>query len=180
VEKLIKNCHLIDGISDLVKENCWVLINNNKIEDIGRTSEDKMPQVKVVIDAKNNYLLPGLINLHVHIERRHLRYRGRGVFRESAVSVAKCSESKRIILATRNAWDELKLGVTTIRDCASQNRLANNLRDIIIKDKIIRGPRILLHAALGLQVRGDMELIVPTYLLKPMEQMKYAKLYVWR
>lgn len=143
MKKLIKNCHLIDGISELVKENCWVLINNNKIEDIGSVSEDKIPQAEEIIDAKNNYLIPGLINLHVHIERRHLRYRGREIFREGATNVASYSKGKRAIFATINAWDELKLGVTTIRDCASQDRLANDLRDVITKDNILRGPRII-------------------------------------
>lgn len=143
LKKLIKNCHLIDGISDQVKENCWVLINGNKIEDIGNCSKNEMPQVEEVIDAKYSYLLPGLINSHVHIERRHLHYRDRGVFRESATHVASCSDSKRMVLAIKNAWDELKHGITTIRDCASQNRVANDLRDIIIKDNIIKGPRII-------------------------------------
>ena len=143
MKKLIKNCNLIDGISDFVKENCWVLIDGYKIEDIGLCSEDELPQAEEVIDAKYRYLLPGLINLHTHIERRHLAYIDQGIFREKATQVANFSDSKRMVLAMKNAWDELKHGITTIRDCASQNRLANALRDLIIKDRIINGPRII-------------------------------------
>ncbi|MEQ9414807.1 MAG: amidohydrolase family protein, partial [Cyclobacteriaceae bacterium] len=43
-----------------------VLIHNNKIEKIGKAGKVKLPEGTQIIDAKGKYLIPGLIDAHVH------------------------------------------------------------------------------------------------------------------
>jgi len=137
---LIYNCNIIDGRSDEAKQDCWVVIEGNKISKIGAGNPPQM-DTDTVIDAKGGFLLPGLVNLHVHIQRRHLS-RSSVLFRSGATNVAACPEAQRILFAVRNAWYELSRGITTLRDLASQTRVSNKLRDYF-KDGLFNGPRLV-------------------------------------
>jgi len=64
--KAIVGGTLINSNGDKPIENSTVLINNNKIEKIGKTGKVKLPEGTEIIDAKGKYLIPGLIDSHVH------------------------------------------------------------------------------------------------------------------
>ena len=77
---LIKNCNLIsmDETREKIEYNTDVLIHDNKIEKINKnipSSSHALEKDDKIIDATNQYLLPGLINTHAHI--------GMSIFRES-------------------------------------------------------------------------------------------------
>jgi imidazolonepropionase-like amidohydrolase len=163
VSILIHNCTVIDGVGDVPLRNAWVLIDDGKILRVGTSvpgdggasatdgkttigigasvSADEGVTADTVIDAHGGTLLPGLMNLHVHIQRRHLS-RGAALFRSGATGVSTASESQRMLLALRNAWYELSLGITTLRDLTSQTRLGSKLRDSL-QAGIFRGPRMI-------------------------------------
>lgn len=117
-----------------------MLIENDLIKEISHKAIDDL-EVDFKLDAGGKYLLPGLINLHVHVQRRHLA-RGQTAFRHGAPYVENSPDPKRMLWALQNAWYELTTGVTTIRDAASKNRLASQLREAI-NEGIVRGPRII-------------------------------------
>lgn len=74
---LIKNCNLIsmDSTREKIEYNIDILIKDNKIFKIGRNLNIDNDNTKV-IDATNNYILPGFINTHSHIPM--------SIFRESS------------------------------------------------------------------------------------------------
>ena len=60
------NCTILDGTKDMIpQENMIVLVEDKKIIDI-KKSNDTLSGYDV-IDLDGRYLLPGLINLHVHL-----------------------------------------------------------------------------------------------------------------
>ncbi len=61
---IIKNGHLIDPMNK-IDEIMDVAIDNGKIALISKTINEK--EGKKVIDAKNMYVTPGLIDMHIHV-----------------------------------------------------------------------------------------------------------------
>lgn len=106
------------------------------------------------VDGAGKYLIPGLVNLHVHINRRNLS-RGTGVFRQGAPAIENSSDSHRMLYAARNAWFELSRGVTTLRDLCSVGRTASELKNAIAAG-IVRGPRLVV-CGLGIASTGGHE-----------------------
>ena len=96
-----------------------------------------------VIDAANRIVIPGLINLHVHITRRHLHLQPLGVpFRLGAPEIENSPDEIRTLWALRNAWTELSEGVTTVRDAGSKHHVSIRLRDAM-RQGIFPGPQIV-------------------------------------
>ena len=62
---LIKNANLI-SMEEVNYEICDILLNGNKIEKIGHLNEEDYPNV-VVIDAKERFVTPGLVDPHCHV-----------------------------------------------------------------------------------------------------------------
>ena len=64
----ITNCRLISNGSDVIRN---ILIKNRKIKSITK----KVPKAKFVIDAQNNYVIPGIIDPHVHFREPGLTHK---------------------------------------------------------------------------------------------------------
>ena len=62
---LIKNANLI-SMEEVNYEICDILLDVNKIEKIGHLNEEDYPNV-VVIDAKERFVTPGLVDPHCHV-----------------------------------------------------------------------------------------------------------------
>ncbi|MEN6320317.1 MAG: amidohydrolase family protein [Syntrophaceae bacterium] len=60
------NCNIFDGVHPERKENMIVLIEGDKIFDIGRGEQMKVPENFHVVDAEGRTIMPGLIDSHVH------------------------------------------------------------------------------------------------------------------
>ena len=65
MKAVFKNCTLLDGTRDMcVKKGVDISVENGKIVGIGEIKPDSGDEV---IDLTGKYLMPGLINLHVHL-----------------------------------------------------------------------------------------------------------------
>jgi imidazolonepropionase-like amidohydrolase len=157
MKTLIHNCHLLDVEQKKMFEHAQVVIEDGVIRQISEAATQKVPMnaVDEVIDCEGKYLVPGLINLHVHIQRRHLHKPGKGVFRQGAAILENSSDMRRMVFALRNGLDELRHGVTTIRDCSSKARLNNEYRDCV-KDRLLEGPAVV-SCGLGIAGTGGHE-----------------------
>lgn len=63
---LIENVSLIDIRSGDVEPGSFVLVNGDKIEKMGKADEMVVPDGTTRIDARDRFLIPGLIDTHVH------------------------------------------------------------------------------------------------------------------
>ncbi len=96
--------------------------------------QSQIPSDKHVVQLEGGFLLPGLIDLHVHI-----------MWDGSANPVEtqnKESYEQKIIRSISNAQKHLKNGVTTVRDLGSVDDIALHVAEAINR-KIIDGPRII-------------------------------------
>ena len=145
---IIKNCTVID-CTGRMPYNSDIELKDGKIEKIahGLSGEN-------ILDATEKYVIPGLINLHVHINRRNVS-RTQSSFRQGAPAIENSSDFHRILYAARNAWYELSQGTTTLRDLCSVGRTASALKEAI-ECGIIRGPRLYV-CGMGIAATGGHE-----------------------
>lgn len=64
---VFKNVNLITMLDDQVLENYTVVIRDGVIAEIGEGDAMDIPEVAQVIEGADHYLLPGLVDMHVHI-----------------------------------------------------------------------------------------------------------------
>lgn len=70
----IKNGHVLDPANHL-DEVCDVYVKEGKVACVGSLSSDKIPDECTVIDAEGKYVMPGLVDLHVHLREPGLSTR---------------------------------------------------------------------------------------------------------
>lgn len=117
-----------------------ILVVNGRIAQVAERIDEPMTRA---IDASETVIIPGLVNLHVHITRRHLHLQPLGVpFRLGAPEIENSSDEIRILWGLRNAWTELAEGVTTVRDAGSKHHVSIRLRDSLRRG-IFPGPQII-------------------------------------
>ena len=63
----VKNAILIDMLSDKAPQKANVLIEEGKIKTIDYNETSLVPENAEIIDATGKYLLPGLVDAHVHV-----------------------------------------------------------------------------------------------------------------
>lgn len=145
---ILKNCTIIDCLGN----NPFV--SDVEIKDGFITKIEKGLNGENIKDCTGKFLIPGLINLHVHINRRNVS-RTSSSFRQGAPAIENGSDYHRILFAARNAWYELSRGVTTIRDLCSVGRTATALKEAI-ENGIIKGPRLYV-CGMGIATIGGHE-----------------------
>jgi imidazolonepropionase-like amidohydrolase len=63
-----ENVNLIPMDSERVVEDQTVIVRDGLIEEIGYSNQVLIPDGAMVIDGRGQYLMPGLVDMHVHIE----------------------------------------------------------------------------------------------------------------
>ena len=148
-----RNAHLLDGTRDIQpRDGLAVLTDGETIAGI--VPEDAIPEGFEPVDLGGKYLMPGLINLHVHLagngkpqkkqrdnEKLVRRLMGTGLSRVVAYHVV--ADFARL---------EVMSGVTTIRTVGGLGDFDTRLRDEIAAG-VRPGPRILA-ANEGISVPG--------------------------
>ncbi|ATE65781.1 amidohydrolase family protein [Rhizorhabdus dicambivorans] len=64
---LIENATVIDGVADTARENCSILIEGERIVQVGDVDCEKLPAGLERIDARGRFIIPGLMNANVHL-----------------------------------------------------------------------------------------------------------------
>lgn len=135
MRKIITNCNIINGLDKDIIENAYIIIENEEIIEVGNKNEN--PVIKendIIIEGENKYVLPGLIDCHVH-----LVWDGSS---DPQKVINHLDESTLSLRAYSHALETLNLGITTVRDVASPDRSVLNLRDVINQKKLV-GPTII-------------------------------------
>ena len=135
---------ILDGSRDMVPQKGKnLIVSEGKIAAIQDCS-DKLPSDCKVVDLKGGYLLPGMINLHVHIpgtgEPKDKPIDAHAVVRELTSNDKMRELLKQMYI--NYAQIDLNCGVTTIRSVGGIENYDTWLRDEINSGKVT-GPRVL-------------------------------------
>lgn len=94
---IIYNAQIVDVFTGKIKKEKAVLVENQKIKILGDIkSLSKSAPKAIQIDAHNKFLIPGIWDMHIHLEGQNL------------------VEDNKALLPLFFAY-----GITTVRDCAS-------------------------------------------------------------
>ncbi len=134
---------ILDGTEDMIpQEKRAVYIKNGKIEKI---TDAGIPESGYrVLDLTGQFLMPGLINLHVHLPASGKPRKKPGDPKKLVKLITSNALMRRIGLkiCEKFAETELMSGVTTIRTVGGVADFDTTIRDRI-RDGEVAGPRIL-------------------------------------
>ena len=139
---ILKNMTLLSGHADMTAEKGKaILVENGRIAEI--LDEDKIPADVECIDLGGKTLLPGLINMHVHIPSSGKPSKKKKNY-EKIAKLLKFAVVRAVIrsMCASYAKQELLSGTTTIRAVGGVLDVDTKLRDAINEGKTA-GPRIL-------------------------------------
>ena len=132
------NGYMLNGTKDMVATKTNIYIENDKIVNISNEILEGYEQ----IDISNKYIMPGLINMHVHLAgngkpQKKQRDNEKLVNTIFATAIGRYAAKK---LVEQYAKIELMSGVTTIRTVGGLKKLDTQTRNKINEGKLI-GPR---------------------------------------
>ncbi|HEX3352989.1 MAG TPA: amidohydrolase family protein [Terriglobales bacterium] len=147
---LVKAARLLDPRTGNVLAPAAVLIDGDKISQVGSPSQIGAPPAAKIIDLGTATLLPGLIDGHTHLfldiivppeaeQDRHAN----GLFAPGLLLAIVESPGKRALLGAQLAREDLESGITTVRNLGHSGIDGDTeLRDAINAGRV-PGPRML-------------------------------------
>jgi len=132
---LVRAKLVIPGGGAKAVANGAVLVEDGRVKAVGpRAKIDKLAKSARVVDAGRHTVMPGMINLHVHLDSL--------CGPDFLTAAILMSEANAIMTCVHSAQRTLRAGVTTVRDLGTKYAAAIAVRDAIIKGWVA-GPRIL-------------------------------------
>ena len=147
---LVKAGRLLDPCTGNVLAAAAILIEGDRIKQVGSPSQVGVPAGAKIIDLGSATVLPGLIDGHTHLfldvivppeaeQDRHFN----GLFAPTLLLAIVESPTKRALMAAQSAREDLASGITTVRNLGHSGVDGDTeLRDAINAGRIV-GPRIL-------------------------------------
>jgi imidazolonepropionase-like amidohydrolase len=129
--KLLHCGTLIDGIGNTARTQVTIVVEKNKITGV-ENGYSAAQTGDEIIDLKNKTVLPGLIDMHIHIENE--------TSKDAATKRMSMSSADVAFEAQKHAQTTLMAGFTTVRDLGGSG-VNISLRNAINKGLVI-GPRI--------------------------------------
>ncbi|WP_239987046.1 metal-dependent hydrolase family protein [Flavobacterium tibetense] len=147
-EILFENVSVFDGKNELILTNQHVLISGNKIALISKTALPKNDNM-IVIDGKGKTLIPGLIDVHVHMIF--------GALSMKDMMDPNLKPENLLMKVVPEAKKMLLRGFTSVRDVGGPSFQLKQSID----DGTIQGPRIWPSGAMISQTSGHGDLRLP-------------------
>jgi len=117
----IRAGHLFDSTTGQMRADQIILLNGERIVDVGPSAQVKIPAGAAVIDLSRQTVLPGLIDAHTHMFNTPKP----GMTRETST-----------LIAIQNAQADLRAGFTAVRDMSTHG---NGYADVDIRNAIDKG-----------------------------------------
>lgn len=147
-EIFIKNVVILDGTGADPKPNGAVLINGERILEVLDRPPKRTPKRAQVIDGKGQYLMPGLIDAHVHVGAvdTDIRKQQREMY-----------PSLLVVHSIKLLEETLQQGFTTVRDAGGADP---GLREAL-RLGLIKGPRLFVSGRPLSQTGGHGDFRMP-------------------
>src|SRR5437764_3485927 len=146
----LKAAHMFDGKSKSVVPNGVVIVQGDKIVDVG--SNLAVPGNAQIIDLGDATLAPGFMDAHTHLT---LDYSGD--YNVRRLQELDLNVSEQAIIATAHARATVEAGFTTVRDLGSRFVGSCEFVDVALRNSInkgiVVGPRMLV-ATKGIGATG--------------------------
>ena len=152
VVTLVKAARLLDPRTGKVLTPAAVLVENDKISEVGSPSQLQAhaPAAVRTIDLGGATLLPGLIDSHSHLlldvvvpPEAEISRRSNGMFLPGLLLAITMSPGARVLLGAQLAREDLESGFTTVRNLGHSGIDG----DVALRDAInagrVPGPRML-------------------------------------
>ena len=127
---------LLDGYDVPPIHHAAILIEGNKIVEVGRAADVKIPPDATVIDTSGRTMMPGMMDLHAH-----LMLLGHGNYAQWFPWLAKENRLERVMQISAKQF--IDAGVTTAVDLSAPLKESLSIRDRINRGEI-PGPRMLM------------------------------------
>ncbi len=134
---------LIDCVTTEPQHHMAVLINDGRLEAIGKIGEISLPTDAQYVDARRKTIMPGMIDSHLHIS---------GDGNPNVLRRMKMTVPYQAIAATNNARALVEAGFTSIRDAGADFLIDIGVRDAV-NDGLVPGPRMKVSGR-GLSITG--------------------------
>jgi imidazolonepropionase-like amidohydrolase len=142
---------LFCATNKIVQENAVIVIEGNKIIAV-KNAGDFVPDIgDQIIDLSDKFVLPGLIDTHVH-----LGFCGK----TSLVEVSEAPELV-VIKGMKNAKLDLLAGFTTVRDEGYPTITGSSIIRDAINDGLFPGPRVFTSGMYITQTGGHLDFRYP-------------------
>ncbi len=126
---IVRNGTLIDGTGSAPLPEGAVLIRENRIEAVGQADGLRLPDSPIrEIDAGGGYILPGLIDTHVH-----LTFEGINIAHDMATPF-----SMRFYKSVEYMRRTLEAGITSVRDAGGADAGTKQA----VEEGVVPGPRM--------------------------------------
>lgn len=131
---LFYNFGLVDVINKQYINDCYMIVEDGYIKEIGNKNDLLKDDLKNGIDLEGKTVMPGLFNLHIHALSTPIA-------RPPTLNIE--DQSKFAIRGSVHLQQYLKSGVTFVRDMNGRKLAETGLREAI-KENIIPGPEYFI------------------------------------
>ncbi|HND48783.1 MAG TPA: amidohydrolase family protein [Anaerolineales bacterium] len=127
--QLIRNGTLIDGTGAAPLTDAAVLVKDNHIQAVGKANSIRLPDAQMTeIDAKGGFILPGMIDTHVHV-----MLEGVNIVRDMMTPF-----SMRFYNSVTYLRNTINAGITSVRDAGGADAGTKQA----VESGVIVGPRL--------------------------------------
>ncbi len=144
--RAIRAGQLIDGTGRSPLADAVIVIEGERITAVGTPDEIPLSPEAEVLDASDSTVIPGLIDVHVHVHTPG------GPITNYGLAEGRELQGTLALRALAYVWRGLNMGFTTLRSLGSPAYIDVALRDAIVEG-MVSGPRLLV-AGQGLSVTG--------------------------
>lgn len=140
MKKIYRNVNILDGTKNMtIQENMMLTVEDGIIVAIEKNNNSYEGE-----DMSGKYLIPGLINLHVHTPGNGFPKKKQSDSKKVAKLVMSNALLRQIgrIMCRNGVQTELLSGTTTIRTVGGLGHFDSELRDKVVKGEM-DGPRII-------------------------------------